>query len=53
MKKENNYDVVENIMSVVEAMNSEVKLISSEDAMKKLDGLSGIAAILRWKENYT
>ncbi len=37
-------------MTLVEAMNAEVKLISSDDAMKKLDGLTGIAAIFRWKD---
>ncbi|MGV8086277.1 MAG: mRNA surveillance protein pelota [Candidatus Woesearchaeota archaeon] len=52
MKKEGKYDVMDNIMTVVESMNSEVKLISSEQATKKLDGLTGIAAILRWKDSY-
>jgi len=53
MKKENKYTILENIMTAVEAMNAEVKLISSEDAMKKLDGITGIAVILRYKENYS
>jgi protein pelota len=53
MKKENKYDIIENIMNVVESMSSEVKLVSSEEAMKKLDGITGIAALLRYKEIYT
>jgi len=53
MKKEGSYEVVESVMSGVEALNSEVKIISSEDAMKKLDGLTGIAALQRWRENYS
>jgi protein pelota len=52
MRKENKYVLVDELMNAVESMNSEVKLISSAEAMKKLDGITGIAALLRWKENY-
>ena len=53
MKKENKYDIIDAMMTNVEAMNSEVRIISSEEAMRKLDGLTGVAALLRWKENYS
>jgi protein pelota len=53
MRKENRYKMLDEIMTAVEAMTSEIKIISSEEAMKKLDGLTGIAAFLRWKENYS
>jgi stalled ribosome rescue protein Dom34 len=53
MKKENKYKMLDDIMTDVEAMTSEIRIISSEEAMKKLDGLTGIAGFLRWKENYS
>jgi len=53
MRKEGKYHILEDLMTTIESMNSEVKIISSEEACKKLDGLSGIAAFLRWKENYS
>jgi protein pelota len=53
MRRENRYNILEDMMTAVESMNSEVKIISGEEAMKKLDGLTGIAALLRWKENYS
>jgi len=52
MRHEKKYDILEEIMTAAEALNAEVKIISSEEAMKKLDGLTGIAALLRYKENY-
>lgn len=53
MRKEHKSTELEGLMSGVEAMNSDIKIISSDDAMKKLDGISGIAAMLRWKESYS
>jgi protein pelota len=53
MKSEKRYDIIENMMTNVAALNSEVRIISSDEAQKKLDGLTGVAALLRWKENYT
>jgi len=44
---------IDKLMNDAESINADVRIISSEDAAKKLDGLSGIAAILRWKENYS
>jgi stalled ribosome rescue protein Dom34 len=52
MRKDKTYKIIEDLMNSVEAMNSEVKMVSSEEAMKKLDGITGIAALLRYKENY-
>ncbi len=50
---ENFYNHVENIMRTVDKTKGEVQIISSEhEGGKKLDGLGGIAAILRFKLNY-
>jgi len=51
-RKEHTYDLLEELMTNAEAIGCEIRLISSIEAMKKLDGISGIAALLRWKENY-
>ena len=52
-RSENFYNHVENIMRTVDKTKGEVQIISSEhEAGKKLDGLGGIAAILRFKLNY-
>lgn len=51
-REEKKYLELDRIMNNAESLNADVRIISSEDAMKKLDGLSGIAALLRWKENY-
>jgi protein pelota len=53
MRKENKYNILEELMTAAEALNAEVKIISGEESMKKLDGLTGVAALLRWKENYS
>jgi len=53
MRREGKGSEVEEIMENAESMNAEVRMISSDEAMKKLDGISGIAAMLRWKENYS
>lgn len=52
-RSENFYEDVEKIMKAVDKTKGEVEIISSEhDGGKKLDGLGGIAAILRFKVNY-
>ena len=52
-RNENFYNIVENIMKTVDKMKGEVEIISSEhEGGKKLDGLGGIAAILRFKARY-
>ena len=50
---ENYYKKIENIMKAVDKAKGEIEIISSEhDGGKKLDGLGGIGAILRFKLNY-
>jgi len=52
-RSENFYNEVEEIMKAVEKTKGEVEIISSEhEAGQKLNGLGGIAAILRFKLNY-
>ena len=52
-RSENFYNGIENIMKIVEKTKGDVEIISSEhEGGKKLDGLGGIAAILRFKLNY-
>jgi protein pelota len=53
MRQENRYDILEEMMTAVEALSADIKIISGEEAMRKLDGLTGIAALLRYKENYS
>lgn len=50
---ENKYEEIEEIMKTVNNTKGDILIISSEhEAGKKLDGLGGIAAILRFKLNY-
>lgn len=52
-RSENFYDAVEKIMKTVDRAKGEVDIISSEhEGGKRLDGLGGIGAILRFKINY-
>ena len=52
-RDENFYGIVDNIMKTVDKTKGDIIIISSEhDGGKKLDGLGGIAAILRFKLNY-
>ncbi|MBI2654632.1 mRNA surveillance protein pelota [Candidatus Woesearchaeota archaeon] len=52
-RMKNFYMEVENMMKSVDKTKGEVEVISSEhEGGKKLDGLGGIAAILRFKLNY-
>ena len=47
------YQKIENIMRKTEEINGSITLISSEhDGGKRLDGLGGIAALLRYKMRY-
>ena len=51
---ENKYEPIENIMKIVDTTKGDILIVSSDnEAGKKLDGLGGIAAILRYKLNYT
>ena len=52
-RQENDYNKIETIMKNVDSAKGDVVIISSEhEAGKKLNGLGGIAAILRYKLNY-
>jgi protein pelota len=51
-REEKTYFEIDRMMDDAEAINADVKIISSEDAAKKLDGLTGMACLFRWKENY-
>ena len=52
-RSENFYPVIENIMKIVEKTKGEIQIISSEhEGGQKLDGLGGIAAILRFRLRY-
>jgi protein pelota len=53
MKQDKKYPIIEECMINAENSGAELKIISSDEAMKKLDGITGIAAILRWKEDYS
>ena len=52
-RNENKYEEIEETMRAVDSTKGDILIISSEhEAGKKLDGLGGIAAILRFKLNY-
>ena len=52
-KEQGTYDKIDDVMKTVDATKGEVHIISSEfEAGKKLDGLGGIAALLRYKLTY-
>jgi len=52
-REKGNYEKIEAVMKAVDASKGKIKIISSEhEGGKKLDGLGGIAALLRYKMNY-
>jgi protein pelota len=52
-RQENKYHEIEEVMRKVDKAGGDVSTVSSDhEAGKKLDGLTGIAAILRFKLNY-
>ena len=52
-REENTFSKVEEIMKNTEKISGKVKIISSEhEGGQKLDGLGGMAAILRYKIDY-
>ncbi len=52
-RQENNYEKIDNIMKIVEKQKGEINMISHEhEGGKKLNGLGGIAAILRYRMSY-
>ncbi len=53
LRENEEYEKMDNIIKLVDSMKGSVNIISSEhEGGKKLDGLGGIAAILRYKINY-
>ena len=52
-RQDDSFEDIENLMKRIESMGGEINIISSEhEGGKKLDGLGGIAALLRYKINY-
>jgi protein pelota len=52
-RQDDTFSEIERLMKQVESMNGEVHIISSEhDGGRKLDGLGGLGALLRYKVNY-
>jgi len=52
-RNQNKYPEIDNLMKLVDKMKGEIHVISGEhEGGKKLDGLGGIAAVLRFKMNY-
>lgn len=53
LRLENRYETLDSIIKVVESTRGEIHIISTEhEAGKRLEGLGGIGAILRYKTNY-
>ena len=52
-REQEKFERLDQIMKLVDSLKAEIKIISSgHDGGKKLDGLGGIGAILRYKLNY-
>lgn len=52
-REKGNYEKLDNMMKITDSMKGTIHLISSDhEGGKKLDGLGGIGAILRYKLNY-
>jgi protein pelota len=52
MREKEKYEVVDNIMKITDSTKGEIHIISSEhEGGKKLNGLGGIGALLRYKIN--
>ena len=53
MRDEGKFEELDSIMKITDANKADIHIINSKnDAGKKLDGLGGIAAILRYRLNY-
>jgi len=50
LREEKKYSAIDNIMNAAEDSGAEIIIISTDDSAKKLDGISGIGAIQRWKD---
>ncbi len=52
-REKEDYEKIDNMMKIVDSMKGSVNIISSEhEGGKKLNGLGGIGAVLRYKLNY-
>jgi len=52
-REKEKYDDIDKLLNLVESMKGDINIISSDnDAGKKLDGLGGIGALLRYKLSY-
>lgn len=51
-RTDGSYTELEKLLHQAEGLDANLAIISSPEAVKKLDGLSGIAIIQRWKETY-
>jgi len=52
-REQDKYEKLDNLMKIADSMKGEISIISSEhEGGKKLNGLGGIGAILRYKLNY-
>ena len=47
-REKNKHEIVEQTMKAAEQGNAIIKIISSKDASKQIDGLGGIAGVIRW-----
>ena len=53
MRQEEKFNRINDIMKITDRAGAQITIISSEhDGGKKLDGLGGIAAILRYKMSF-
>lgn len=53
LRQQDKFEALDNIMKTADSMNAKIHIISSNhDGGKKLDGLGGVGAILRYKLKY-
>lgn len=48
-RESDTFDVIESILKQVEQTKGIIHIISTKDSVKKLNGITGIAGVLRWK----
>jgi protein pelota len=49
LREKDNYKDIDKLMRDCENADGKIHIISTDDAVKKLDGLGGVAGVLRWK----
>ena len=50
-REENVYDELDSLLQQIDSSKSEIIFIYGDDAKRTIDGLGGIAGVLRWKSN--